>query len=159
MSAIPKGAARAVADLSEGVILASVEINAPPERVFAALSSPEVAEWWGSPDTYRVTRWTGDVRPGGTFRSEGVSADGKPFSVSGEYLEVRPPHLLVHTWKYDWGTASPTTVRYRIEAIPTGSRVTVRHEGFKDNAADCDGHARGWERVLGWLGTHLTRGG
>ncbi len=158
MTAIPKGAARAVADVSEGVILASVEINAPPERVFAALSSREIAEWWGSPETYRVTRWTGDVRPGGTWKSEGVSADGKAFSVSGEFLEVRAPHLLVHTWRYDWGTNAPTTVRYRIEPTPTGSRVTVRHEGFKGNTSDCDAHASGWERVLGWLGTHLQSG-
>lgn len=156
MSAIPKGAARAVADLSEGVILASVEIDAPPERVFAALSSSEIAEWWGSSETYRVTRWTGDVRPGGVWRSEGVSADGKVFSVSGEFLEVRPPHLLVHTWKYDWGTSAVTTVRYRIDATPSGSRVTVRHEGFKEHAADCDAHAQGWERVLNWLGSHLN---
>jgi uncharacterized protein YndB with AHSA1/START domain len=48
MTSIPKGAARAVADLTKGLILASVEIDAPPERVFRALSSVEVAEWWGS---------------------------------------------------------------------------------------------------------------
>ena len=155
MNAESKGTARAVADLSEGLILAVVEIDAPPERVFTALSSPEIAEWWGSPETYRVTRWTGDVRQGGTFISEGVSADGKPFSVSGEFLEVRPPHVLVHTWKYDWGNNAPTTVRYRIDATRTGSRVTVRHEGFKGNEADCGAHAQGWERVLGWLGSHL----
>jgi uncharacterized protein YndB with AHSA1/START domain len=152
----PKGAARAVADLSEGVILASVEIEAPPERVFAALASPELAQWWGSDDTYRVTRWTGDVRPGGTWKSEGVSKDGKPFSVSGEFLEVERPHLLVHTWKYDWDPRGSTTrIRYRIDTLPNGSRVTVRHEGFQGNPADCDAHALGWERVLGWLTTHL----
>ena len=42
MSAVSKGDARAVADLSTGLILASVEIAAPPERVFAALSTAEV---------------------------------------------------------------------------------------------------------------------
>ena len=155
MMTLPKGAARAVADLSAGIILASVEIDAPPERVFAALASPEVAEWWGSPETYRVTRWTGDVRPGGAWRSEGVSADGKPFSVSGEFLEVRAPRLLVQTWTYDWGNKATTTIRYQIDAIPTGSRVTVRHEGFGDDAADCEAHAQGWERVLEWLGSHF----
>jgi len=154
---VPRGAARAVADVSKGVILASVEIEAPPERVFAALSTPEVAEWWGSAETYRVERWTADLRPSGEWRSEGVDAGGKPFSVGGRILEIDPPRLLVQTWIYDWARGGSTTVRYEIEATPTGSRLTVRHEGFTDAAA-CEGHASGWERVLGWLANHLRRG-
>jgi uncharacterized protein YndB with AHSA1/START domain len=156
MTSIPKGAARAVADLSTGTILASVEIEAPPERVFTALCSAEVAEWWGSPETYRVTKWTGDVRRGGTWRSEGVSADGKPFSVGGEILELDPPRLLVQTWRPDWDPGPPTTIRYQVDPIPGGSRVTVRHEGFAGRAASCEAHAQGWERVLGWLRNHLA---
>jgi hypothetical protein len=31
--------------------------------------------------------------------------------------------------------------------------VTVRHEGFGDQADACQSHTEGWERVLGWLGT------
>jgi uncharacterized protein YndB with AHSA1/START domain len=154
MTAGPRGAARAVADLSRGVVVASVEIDAPPERVFAALTTPEVAEWWGSPETYRIERWTADLRPGGAWRSEGVGADGKPFIVSGEILEVDPPWLLVQTWKYSWEGGGSTIVRYQIDTIPTGSRVTVHHQGFAA-AAPCESHARGWEHVLDWLSNHL----
>jgi uncharacterized protein YndB with AHSA1/START domain len=145
-----RSGARAVADLSRGMILASVEIEAQPERVFAALSSAEIVQWWGSPELYRVTKWTGDLRPGGAWRSEGVGADGKAFAVGGEFLEIDPPRVLAHTWKPEWIPGPPTTVRYEIAPIPGGSRVTVRHEGFVD-AASCDSHANGWERVLGWL--------
>jgi uncharacterized protein YndB with AHSA1/START domain len=152
---IAKSAPRAVADLSRGVILASVEVAAPIERVFAAISSAEVAEWWGSADTYRVTRSTFDLRVGGAWRSEGVSNDGKPFSVGGEILELDPPHLLVQTWIYDWEPGAPTTIRYQLATIPGGTRVTVRHEGFGDRAASCDSHSQGWERVLGWLSAHF----
>jgi uncharacterized protein YndB with AHSA1/START domain len=155
MTAVAKGAARAVADLTEGVIFASVEVEAPPERVFRALASEELAQWWGSPDLYRVTRWTGDVRKGGKWKSEGVSKEGRPFSVSGEFLEVEPPHLLVQTWTYDWDAKATTKIRYRIDAISTGSRITVRHEGFAPHSPDCESHASGWERVLGWLGDFL----
>ena len=45
---------------------------------------------WGSPELYRVTRWTGEVRKGGKWKSEGVSKEGKPFSVSGEFLGFAP---------------------------------------------------------------------
>jgi uncharacterized protein YndB with AHSA1/START domain len=158
MTPNPKGAARAVADLSRGSILASVEIAAPPERVFAAISTSELSEWWGSADSYRVTRHVADLRPGGAWRSDGVSADGKPFSVSGEVLEIDPPRLLVQTWKYDWGPGPTTTIRYQIDPIPGGSRVTVRHEGFGDQAQSCEDHALGWERVLTWLQTHFPTG-
>lgn len=150
--------ARAVADLTGGTILASVEIAAPPERVFRAISSEEIAEWWGSAETYRVTRWTGDIRPGGWWRSEGVSADGQPFTVSGDVLEFDPPRLFVHTWRYEGRPGDVTTVRYHIEPIPGGSRLTVRHEGFTDRGA-CESHAHGWERVLSWLTAFLTRVG
>jgi uncharacterized protein YndB with AHSA1/START domain len=149
---------RAVADVTVGTILATVEIAATPERVFQAISSSEVARWWGSPETYQVTEWTGDVRPGGKWHSQGRSADGSTFSVGGEFVEVAPPHTLVHTWVAPWDGNNVTTVRYRIESIDGGSRVTLRHEGFHGRAESCAGHAEGWERVLGWLGGHLAGG-
>lgn len=132
----------------------SVEIAAPPERVFRAISSEEIATWWGSPETYHVTRWTGDIRPGGWWRSEGVGADGHAFAVGGEILEVDPPSLLVQTWRFEHTPDNVTTIRYHIETIPGGSRLTIRHEGFRDRV-DCDNHARGWERVLGWLNRYV----
>jgi uncharacterized protein YndB with AHSA1/START domain len=145
---------RAVADVSAGLIIASVEIAAPPERVFRALTSEELTQWWGSDDLYRTKRWTGDLRPGGEWRSEGLGADGTPFAVSGEFLEVDPPHKLVHTWKADWDGGNTTTVTYRLEAIEGGTRVTVRHEGFGERTASCTAHANGWARVLTWLRDH-----
>jgi uncharacterized protein YndB with AHSA1/START domain len=156
-ASIPKGAARAVADLSAGVILASVEIAAPPERVFQALSTAELAEWWGSPETYRVTRFTAELRRGGAWRSDGVSADGKPFSVGGEILEIDPPRRLVQSWVPDWDPGPPTKIRYQVDPIPGGSRVTVRHEGYQDRHASCESHAQGWERVLEWLQSFCNR--
>jgi uncharacterized protein YndB with AHSA1/START domain len=147
--------ARAVADLTDGMILAAVEIAATPERVFRAISSEEIATWWGSASTYRVTRWTGDVRPGGWWKSEGMSADGTPFAVGGEILEVVSPVLLVQTWRYEHRPADVTTVRFQIEPIPGGARLTVRHHGFTERA-DCESHTRGWERVLGWLRQYVN---
>ncbi|HXK19219.1 MAG TPA: hypothetical protein VNG33_15505, partial [Polyangiaceae bacterium] len=71
--------ARAVADVTAGMLLASVEIKATPERVFRALASEDIAKWWGSPDLYRVTEWSGELKVGGYWRSVGVGRDGKPF--------------------------------------------------------------------------------
>jgi uncharacterized protein YndB with AHSA1/START domain/uncharacterized protein YciI len=148
--------ARAIADLSAGTILASVEIAAPIERVFRALTSPEeIVRWWGSPDSYRTTEWTSDMRPGGKWRARGVGDQG-PFTVGGEFIEVDPPRKLVQTWQPDWDGGHVTTITYRLDATATGTRVTVRHEGFGDRADSCAGHTAGWEQVLGWLAGHAA---
>jgi uncharacterized protein YndB with AHSA1/START domain len=152
-----KRAARAVADVGEGTILAKVEIAAAPERVYLALTSPdELVKWWGSADDYRTTAWTADLKVGGRWRAEGMSKDGAPFHVDGEYLVLDPPRAIVHTWKAPWDGGHVTTVSYRLEPVEGGTRVVVRHEGFAGRADSCRGHADGWERVLAWLGAHVT---
>jgi uncharacterized protein YndB with AHSA1/START domain len=152
-----KKVARAVADLSRGVILAVVEIEVPPERVFRALTDPEeVVRWWGSDDTYHVTESKIDLRVGGQWSSRGRGGDGATFTVRGEFLEIDPPRRLVQTWKPDWDGGHTTTIHYLLDATAAGTRVTVRHEGFGDRAQSCDGHAQGWERVLGWLVGHVA---
>ena len=148
---IKRGDPRAVAEISEGLILATVEIAAPAERVFRALASEELVKWWGSTDTYRTTKWTGELRVGGAWRTEGVGADGKPFSVGGEFAEIDPPRKLVQTWRANWDGSNVTTLTYRLETIPNGTRLTVRHAGFAGRPESCQGHAEGWERVLHWL--------
>jgi len=156
MTALKYNTARAVADVAQGMLLATVDIAVPAERVFRAITSEELALWWGSPDLYRVTKWTGDVRVGGAWRSEGADKDGKPFSVQGEFLEVDPPHKLVQTWQYDWDTTnSVTTITWRLTTIAGGTRVVIRHEGFGEAHEACASHANGWERVLTWLSLHF----
>jgi uncharacterized protein YndB with AHSA1/START domain len=150
------GAARAVADVTRGMLLATIDIAVPPERVFRAVTSEELTRWWGSDDSYRTTHWAGDVRVGGAWRTDGVSKDGKPFSVNGEFLIVDPPHTLVQTWRYDWDPqASVTTITWHFDALEAGTRLTVRHEGFADARAACADHALGWERVLAWLSSNF----
>jgi len=152
-----RGAARAIADLSQGTILATVEIAATRERVFRALTDPnEVVHWWGSPDTYQTTEWKADLRVGGSFRALGCGADGNPFSVEGEYLTIDPPSKLVHTWRADWDAGAVTTVTFSLDTIPSGTRVTLRHEGFAGRPEACSGHTAGWEMVLGWLDAHAS---
>jgi uncharacterized protein YndB with AHSA1/START domain len=148
--------ARAVADVTAGMLLASIEIKASPERVFRALASDDIANWWGSPDLYRVTQWTGELKVGGHWRSVGVGHDGKPFEVGGEFVEIDPPRKLVQTWAPNWVAGPPTKVTYLLDAIEGGTRITVRHEGFGDAAA-CLSHTAGWERVFTWLATWLEQ--
>jgi uncharacterized protein YndB with AHSA1/START domain len=72
MSSSKNSSARAVADLAEGYLLASVEIAAPPERVFRALASKEILDWWVRPGVFDTREWTGGVRVRGHWRASGV---------------------------------------------------------------------------------------
>jgi uncharacterized protein YndB with AHSA1/START domain len=149
----------------QNAVVAEIFIAAPPARVFQAISDPsQLPRWWGHASLYQVTKSTMDVRPGGKWRSEGVGADGKTFHVEGEYLEVDPPRLLVHTWIGSYDGGKKTVVRWELEAqnvhglapsgpkkSGTGTLVRVRQEGFAGDLQWASSHGEGWKRVLGWL--------
>ena len=145
--------ARAVADLAEGLILATVEIGAPPERVFGALASEEIVDWWVQPGVLDTREWAGDLRVGGHWRASGTF-EGEPWVLEGEFLEVDRPHHLMHTFGVGtpWG---PTTVTYRLEGIDGGTRVTFRQAGFTSRE-QCAGFQLGWESSFQRLGERLA---
>jgi uncharacterized protein YndB with AHSA1/START domain len=143
MSNIKRGKARAVADVSEGLILATVDIAASPERVFRALASKEICEWWVRPGVFDTREWTGDVRKGGRWRATGIG-NGRAYAIEGEFLEVDPPKKLVHTWLPVGAPGAPTTVTYLLQAIDGGTRITLRHSGIGVPEI-CNNTGIGWE--------------
>lgn len=151
-----KSDVQAVADVEKGLVLASVEIAAPPERVFKALTSAEdVMRWWGGSASHRITKWEADVRSGGKWRADGKSQNGGAYQIHGEYIEVDPPRKLVFTWRPDWDAPNETRVTYILEPLETGTRLTLRHEGFAGRAPMCRNHGDGWTHVLGLLAADL----
>ena len=155
----------------QNAVVAEIFIAAPPARVFQAISDPsQLPRWWGQDGLYHVTKSTMDVRPGGKWRSDGVGADGNTFFVEGEYLEVDPPRLLVHTWIGSYSGGQVTTVRWELtpqsvhglhttgpKKSGTGTLVRVTQEGFAGNRELASSHGEGWKRVLGWLNTFVER--
>jgi uncharacterized protein YndB with AHSA1/START domain len=133
------------------IIVESIEIEAPPERVFAAWVDPEqLVEWWGDSETYHVTRFESDNRVGGKWVSHGKSINGKPFSVEGEYLQFDPPTRLVMTWQSDWAADGRTVVDLEFKPTAKGTLLTVKHTGFGSDEST-QNHRNGWHRVTGWL--------
>jgi len=156
----------------QDAVVAEIFIAAPPERVFQAITDPkQMPQWWGQKDMYRITEWSADLRVGGKWSSIGASIDGKPFRVDGEYLEVDPPRLLVHTWVASWSDALTTTVRWELEPrdvhglqsrgpqrAGTGTFLKVRQTGFAGAPKQAHDHAQGWMRVLGWMQAYVEQG-
>jgi uncharacterized protein YndB with AHSA1/START domain len=147
------------------VVTAEIFVAAPPARVFEAITDPkQKAQWWGQKGLYRFTSAHSDLCVGGKWFTEGVSDDGKKFRVEGEYLEIDPPRLLVHTWNPSYQTLHNTVVRWELEArdmhglqhagparTGTGTMVKLRHSGFAGNIEAAKAHGEGWKRVLGWM--------
>jgi uncharacterized protein YndB with AHSA1/START domain len=146
MSIVNDTRARAVADLTEGLVLASVEVAATPERVFRALASTEITKWWVRPGVFDTREWTGDVRAGGRWRASGMTR-GEPYVQEGEFLEVESPRRLVHTWERAGKPGVASTVTYLVEPIDGRPRVTLRHLGFASRDI-CNAFAIGWETSL-----------
>ncbi len=137
------GTARAAADLAAGFILATVEVPAPPERVFHALVSDEVTRWWVRPGVFDTRKWTADVRTGGRWRAEGIGR-GNPYALEGEFLEVEEPRRLVHTWHGAGAPGEPSVVTYDLESTESGTRVTLRQTGMASPPV-CAATCIGWE--------------
>jgi uncharacterized protein YndB with AHSA1/START domain len=147
-------------------------IAAPPQRVFAAITDPnQVAQWWGQPGMYRTTKWEGELCVGGNWKSSGVAADGSEFSVKGQYLEIDPPRLLVHSWMPSWRSATKTVVRWELEPREihglhtrgpqksgTGTLLKIHHSGFAGDAKAAEDHGKGWQRVVSWMQGYVERG-
>jgi len=162
--------ATAVVTPDQDCVIAEVFIAAPPARVFEAITDPnQVPKWWGQQGLYRILDWKADLRPGGKWLSSGQGADGTAFTVQGEYIEVVPPRLLVHTWVPSYAGNYKTVVRWELEPAEvhglhpsgprkagTGTKVVIRHTGFVGAPpAMCASHADGWKRVMGWIKVYL----
>jgi uncharacterized protein YndB with AHSA1/START domain len=144
--------AQAVADVEQGIVLATVEIAATPERVFEALvRSEDVTRWWQSAEGYKTTEWTADVRKGGLLHAGGTMPNGTTQTIDGEFTEVEAPHRLGFTWRPGWDPGHETHVAYMLEAIDGGTRLTLRHTGFAGRADMCRNHGTGWQRVVALL--------
>jgi uncharacterized protein YndB with AHSA1/START domain len=153
-------------------VVAEMFIAAPPARVFQAITDPkQTAQWWGQKGLYRLSATHADVRVGGKWFSEGVSDAGERFRVEGEYLEIEPPRLLVHTWNPSYHKLAGTIVRWELEPravhglhqqrphpVGTGTLVRVTHSGFAGKVEACKAHGDGWVRVLGWMQAFIERG-
>ncbi len=150
--------ARVSTDLD--AVVAEVEIAAPPERVFKALSSPsELKAWFKGDESCPVKAWEFEARRGGKYkyeteRSATLSVNGvNQFECHGEVLEFDPPRLLVYSWVANWHADKQrgTVVRWELTPSGAGTKVKVTHSGLAAEKVAREDYSRGWVGVLGKL--------
>lgn len=133
------------------MITESIEIAAPPDRVFRAYVE-EIDVWWPRQGTYRYSFAPADTAPasihfepgtGGRFLE--IFADGSEYEI-GRIERWDPPYRLTYSWTApDWTQESRVDVTFT--ALPGGAtRVEVTHTGLEARLED--GYAIGLTEIL-----------
>jgi uncharacterized protein YndB with AHSA1/START domain len=135
-------------------------LPAPLPRVFRALTEPsELARWWG-PHGFAIPAVDLDLNLTGRYRFAMQPPEGDLFYLTGEFLEIDPPHRLVYTFR--WEDPDPddreTIVRLTLEAVGDTTRLSL-WQGTFTTEARLDLHRGGWSDSFEKLRTLMETSG
>ncbi|MGA8431908.1 MAG: SRPBCC domain-containing protein [Candidatus Sulfotelmatobacter sp.] len=149
---------QAITSFDDDSITTEIDIAAPAERIFQALTSAEELSRWFTNPSCPVKLWQMDARVGGVYGYEtekgtvvvnGVSG----FECHGEILEIDPPRILVYSWIANWHHDKNlrTIVRWELTPYPGGTHVKVTHSGLANEEAARKDYSGGWPGVVEML--------
>jgi len=132
----------------ERVIVVKRRFSAPPEDVYRAHVEPSlIQQWLLGPDGWTMPVCINEGKPGGKMRYEWSDGHGKGFFLTGEILELDPPHRIVHVERMHLPDATPDNhVVTTFEPDGGGTLMTMRM-----TVPDADTRR-------GMLGTGMERG-
>ncbi len=138
-------------ELQPPVLVVRRHIQASPDRVFTAWTTPQhLTQWWGPPGV-ECTDAHVDLRVGGGFRLANRFPDGSTVWIAGVYEHIDSPNQLVHTWFME-SDPDPASERVTVDFVESngGTDVTVTHTGITNPGAR-DAHEGGWVGCLDGL--------
>ena len=148
-------------DRQDESIERTIELAAPVERVWKALTTPsEIAAW------FRVTV-EGPLAPGNEVWMTVAESkkDGKRFRV--RIVEMEAPRRFAWEWhpgaidpSVDYAREPRTRVTFTLEPTAHGTRLTVSETGFTAvslarRAKVFGDNSQGWTEVLAWFKSHV----
>jgi len=101
---------------------------APPERVYRAHLEPAlIQQWMLGPPGWTMPVCRNDGTAGGTFRYEWKDGQGGGFAITGEILELEPPHRIVHVERMHMPDPTPDNhIVTTFVAEGDGTQMTMR---------------------------------
>jgi uncharacterized protein YndB with AHSA1/START domain len=132
----------------------TVEVDAPPGKVWAALTTAEgLGAWFGNEAAI-------DLRPGGSARLSWTTGERIDLRVE----RVEEPTVFGFTWHiHGLPEDDPrrTYVEFTLEPAGSGTRLRVVETGFAQLPEDAsrkayDAKSEGWTRELGELVSYLN---
>ena len=140
-----------------------IELAAPPDRVWKALTTPaEIAVW------FRVAI-DGQLAPGSEvwMTVAGPKHGGKRFRV--KVVEMEPPRRFAWEWhpgaidpSVDYSREPRTRVTFTLEPTAAGTRLTLSETGFTEvslarRAKVFSDNSQGWTEVLTWFRSYVEK--
>jgi uncharacterized protein YndB with AHSA1/START domain len=139
----------------------TIEIDAPPDRVWRALTTvAELSAWF-------QVKVEGDIAPGSVVWMTSVHPEHAGLRFQVWFTEMIAPSRLVWQWhpgevdpQVDYAREPRTTVTFVLERTERGTRLTVSETGFDHislvrRAKVHADNSQGWTEVLVWLRTHV----
>jgi uncharacterized protein YndB with AHSA1/START domain len=139
----------------EASVVVRRDFDAPPDKVWRAMTEPEHVRRWLGDASFPLTTCEMDVRVGGGYRWVFTQPDGPgAMGVSGTYDEVDRPRRIVSTEQFDDfpGPSRNTLVLDERTDGRTAMRLTVRYvdRDMRDGwvaSGMTEGLGRGYERL------------
>jgi len=102
--------------------------EAPPEAVYRAHLDPELLQQWLlGPEGWTMPVCINEAKPGGKIRYEWSNGKGRGFYLTGEIVEIDPPHRIVHVERMHLPEATPDNhVVSTFTADGSGTLMTMR---------------------------------
>ena len=129
-------------------------IRSTPEKVFAAITTPEIARrYWGHEN---VSEW----RSGSDWQHVRDN-DQRTVNIVGKVVEVVAPTRLVITWASPAQASDPNSysrVTFEVAAYEDMVRLTVTHDELEAGSGMAKGIQQGWPIVLCSLKSLLETG-
>jgi uncharacterized protein YndB with AHSA1/START domain len=150
---------RTVVTPDQDAVIGEVQVAAPVERIFQALtSSDQLMRWWnGEGGSCRVKSWEMDARLGGRMRyvvedAKGDTLPGGQGMIAGEIVVFDPPRSLAYTWTASFHSKPEVVTRVRWDLVPNdgGTLVKMTHGGLKP-LPEGSTYAEGWPGIMGSL--------
>ena len=109
-------------------VVAKRRFAAPPEAVYRAHLDPEfLQQWLLGPDGWTMPVCINEAKPGGKIRYEWSNGQGRSFYLTGEILELDPPHRIVHVERMHLPDPTPDNhVVTMFTADGSGTLMTMR---------------------------------
>jgi uncharacterized protein YndB with AHSA1/START domain len=141
----------------------TIEIKAPPERVWRALTTAaELSAWF-------QVKIEGEIAPDMEVWMTSIHPQRARQRFRVRFVEMLPPRRFVWEWhpgevdpSVDYSREPRTTVTFTLEAAEGGTRLSVSETGFDAislaRRAKVHGdNSQGWPEVLVWLQTYVEK--
>lgn len=155
----------AISHTTDDRIEKQIELKAPRARVWRALTDHrEFSEWFG-------VNLSEPFAVGKKSKGQMSTTQYGEVTLALEVKTIEPEKYFAYTWHpfslekdVDYSKEEPTLVEFRLEEIPSGTRLTVVESGFSKlpegrRAVAFQKHGEGWVMQLENIAEHVEKNG